>query len=242
MILLGVNIDHVATVRNARGGNEPDPIEAAKVAEANGADGITAHLREDRRHIRDEDIRTLKRIVTTRLNLEMAATEEMLAIACEVQPYMATLVPERREEITTEGGLDVVRLEAALTKATQQLKAAGILVSLFIAPTAEQVQASQRIGADFVEFHTGEYAHAWQLGEAQAQPHLQHLLDSAQLAVSLGVRVNAGHGLTYDNVKPILALPGLEELNIGHSIIARSIFDGLGPAVAQMKVLLTTSL
>jgi len=241
MILLGVNIDHVATVRNARGGDEPDPIQAAIVAEAHGADGITAHLREDRRHIRDEDIRALKGIVKTRLNLEMAATPEMLKIACEVQPYMATLVPERREELTTEGGLDVVRFEASLTQATQQLKSAGILVSLFIAPTASQVQASHRIGADFVEFHTGEYAHAWQLGAAQAQPYLRHLIEAAQLAVSLGVRVNAGHGLTYDNVTPILALPGLEELNIGHSIIARSIFDGLGPAVAQMKALLSTS-
>lgn len=238
MILLGVNIDHVATVRNARGGQEPDPLEAARVAEANGADGITAHLREDRRHIRDADIGALKQQVKTRLNLEMAATLEMVAIACDVKPYMATLVPERREELTTEGGLDVVRLEAPLTEAVKTLTQAGILVSLFIAPTPAQVKASHRTGAQFVEFHTGEYAHAWPHGPEAYTPHLQALVNAAQLAVDLGVRVNAGHGLTYDNVTPILALPGLEELNIGHSIIARSIFSGLGPAVAQMKALL----
>lgn len=238
MILLGVNIDHVATVRNARGGFEPDPIEAARVAEAHGADGITAHLREDRRHIRDEDIQTLKAQVQTRLNLEMAATPEMVKIACDVKPYMATLVPERREELTTEGGLDVARLEPQLTEAIATLKAAGILVSLFIAPTQDQVLASKRTGAQFVEFHTGEYAHAWQVSPQAAETQLQQLIQASKLAVEKGIRVNAGHGLTYDNVQPILSLPGLEELNIGHSIISRAIFTGLGPAVAQMKTLL----
>ncbi len=239
MILLGVNIDHVATVRNARGGLEPDPVAAALVAEAYGADGITAHLREDRRHIRDKDMRRLKNAIKTRLNMEMAATEEMIEMATSLNPHMVTLVPERREEITTEGGLDVIRHKQPLTEAVKQLQGAGILVSLFVAPDLAQLDASLETGAEFVELHTGEYANAFlESPEAAATP-LKHLMEAGDYCREIGIKVNGGHGLTYENVKPILAIPGLIELNIGHNIISKAIFTGIGPAVAEMKHLLS---
>jgi pyridoxine 5-phosphate synthase len=239
MVFLGVNIDHVATVRNARGEIEPDPVEAALVAEKHGADGITAHLREDRRHITDADIYRLKETISTRLNMEMAATREMIDIAIKVKPYMVTLVPERREELTTEGGLDVARLQDALKQDVMALLDAGILVSLFIDPDAKQVEASKYAGAQVVELHTGEYANVFLKSPEEANQQLKALVEAAKLCNQLGLEVNAGHGLTYDNVTPILQIPGLIELNIGHNIISRAIFTGLGPAVAEMKRLLT---
>lgn len=235
MAFLGVNIDHVATVRNARGGLVPDPLEAALIAEANGADGITAHLREDRRHIKDTDMQRLKAGIQTRLNMEMANTAEMLAIACTLRPYMVTLVPERREELTTEGGLDVVSHLTALKPAIAQLKAAGIQVSLFIDAHPAQVQAAKDSGATLVEFHTGKYCDS--TGDKQQQ-ELTKLIEAAGLGVSIGLEINAGHGLNYDNVQPILAMPGLYELNIGHSIVSEAIFSGFGPAVRRMKDLI----
>lgn len=237
MALLGVNIDHVATIRNARGGIVPDPIQAALVAEANGADGITAHLREDRRHIRDADIHALKDRIATRLNMEMANTEEMVSIALAVKPYMVTLVPERRQELTTEGGLDVISHQASIRENTQRLQDAGIKVSLFIDADAAQVAASKVTGAAIIEFHTGPYCEAF--GSPQQQAKLALLMQSAAQAVSLGIEVNAGHGLNYENVQPILSLPGLWELNIGHSLVSESVFTGLGPAVRRMKDLIS---
>lgn len=236
MALLGVNIDHVATIRNARGGIVPDPIRAALVAEANGADGITAHLREDRRHIRDADIRALKNRIATRLNMEMANTEEMVSIALSVKPYMVTLVPERRQELTTEGGLDVISHQASIHENTQRLQDAGIKVSLFIDADAAQVEASKATSAAIIEFHTGPYCEAF--GSPQQQAKLTLLMQAAAQAVSLGIEVNAGHGLNYENVQPILSLPGLWELNIGHSLVSESVFTGLGPAVRRMKDLI----
>ena len=240
MVLLGVNIDHVATLRNARGGAEPDIVVAALIAEAQGADGITVHLREDRRHIRDEDVFRLKTSIKTRLNLEMAATDEMIAIACQLKPVMVTLVPEKREELTTEGGLDVVSHQASLTKATAQLQAAGIEVSLFVDPDMAQLSASKATGATYVELHTGAYAHEWQQSSAIAKSNtLNTLMTSALHCQQIGLKLNAGHGLNYENVKPVCELPGLIELNIGHSIISRAVFTGLGDAVALMKSLMT---
>ncbi len=242
MISLGVNIDHVATVRNARGGVEPDPIQAALLAEAYGADGITVHLREDRRHIKDADLHQLKDKVKTRLNLEMAATPEMVDIALEIRPFMVTLVPERREEITTEGGLNVAGMKDNLKTVVSRLQNAGIPVSLFIEPDPDQIRASKETGAQYVELHTGEYANAWvQGGPAKAEGPLHDLYKGGALCGELGLKVNAGHGLNYDNLKPVLNIPGLDELNIGHSIISRAIFTGLGPAVAEMKQLITRS-
>lgn len=238
MIFLGVNIDHVATVRNARGGNQPDPVEAALVAERFGADGITAHLREDRRHIRDEDMWRLKHVIRTRLNMEMAATTEMVNIALVIQPYMVTLVPERREELTTEGGLDVVRLRNQLSPVVNRLMDAGIRVSLFIEPDPAQIEAAHALGAPVVELHTGQYAEAFAHDPALAQEALSRLQNGAARCNRLGLELNAGHGLTYENVGSIVRLPGLVELNIGHNIIAQSIFTGIGPAVAEMKRLL----
>ncbi|MEB3287788.1 MAG: pyridoxine 5'-phosphate synthase [Vampirovibrionales bacterium] len=235
MAYLGVNIDHVATVRNARGTVSPDPIQAALLAEANGADGITAHLREDRRHITDRDIERLKVSIKTRLNMEMAATEEMLAIACHVKPYMCTLVPERREELTTEGGLDVVTNLSSLKPIIQGLQKSGIRVSLFIDGNLEQVEASKASAADIVEFHTGKYCDS--KGKSQQQ-ELSKLIEAAGRCVSLGIEVNAGHGLNYDNVKPILAMPGLYELNIGHSIVSEALYVGFPAAVRRMKDLI----
>lgn len=237
MALLGVNIDHVATLRNARGGLVPDPIEAALTAERYGADGITAHLREDRRHIRDNDMLTLKKRIATRLNMEMANTDEMVEIALSLKPYMVTLVPERRQELTTEGGLDVISNLDAIQKSTKRLQDSGIKVSLFIDADVKQVEAAKESKAWIVEFHTGPYCEAF--GSNQQAEKLNLLMQSAALAVEFGIEVNAGHGLNYENVAPILALPGLVELNIGHSIVSEAVFTGLGPAVRRMKDLIS---
>jgi pyridoxine 5-phosphate synthase len=229
---LGVNIDHVATLRNARGGRSPDPLRAAAIATEAGADGITAHLREDRRHISDDDIARLVETLTLPLNLEMAATEEMVAIACRHRPHAACLVPERRQELTTEGGLDVIAGGLALQGAVDRLKRAGIRVSLFIDARAEQIERAAAIGTDVVELHTGRYCEA---EGAQREAELARLAEGARLAHSLGLEVHAGHGLALDTVGPVAAIPELVELNIGHAIIADAVFVGLGRAVADMK-------
>ena len=230
---LGVNIDHVATVRNARGAGYPDPVRAALVAAEAGADGITAHLREDRRHITDADIARLAAELTIPLNLEMAATNEMLAIALRHRPHAACIVPEKREERTTEGGLDAAGLHNHLAPIVAQLGAAGCRVSLFIEPDPRQIEAALRLGAPVVELHTGRYAELD--GPARAE-ELKRLSDAAALGVKNGLEVHAGHGLTVDNVAPVAAIPQIRELNIGHSIIADAIFVGLVEAVRRMRV------
>lgn len=235
-MLLGVNIDHVATLRNARGGVEPDTILAAEVCEANGATSITTHLREDRRHIKDADVRTLIKTIKTNLNLEMAVTDEMQKIALEIKPHSVCLVPEKRQEVTTEGGLDVAGQIDKITEFIKPLKDAGILVSLFIDPNSEQVSASAKTGAQFVELHTGTYSNAY--GTENEEKAFNDLKESAKLAQSLGLKVNAGHGLNYENVHRMHEIDGLYELNIGHSIISKAVFDGLASAVAQMKDLI----
>jgi len=232
---LGVNIDHVATIRNARGGDHPDPVRAAQIVAACGGDGITAHLREDRRHIRDDDLRRIQEATDLPLNLEMAATEEMLAIALAHRPHAACIVPEKREERTTEGGLDAAGLHNHLAPIVSRLTDAGIRVSLFIAPDPRQIEAAMRLGAPVVELHTGEYAHA--TGE-QVAIELKKLADMAALAAKNGIEPHAGHGLTYDNVQPIAAIPQLAELNIGHYLIGEAIFSGLEPAVVRMRQLM----
>ena len=232
---LGVNIDHVATIRNARGGTHPDPVRAAFAAAAAGADGITAHLREDRRHITDADIDALMAKLAIPLNLEMAATEEMLAIALAHRPHAACLVPEKREERTTEGGLDAAGQLGSLAYYVDRLGAASIRVSLFIEPAPEQIEAAIRLGAPVVEFHTGRYAHAG--GQARAA-ELQRIADAAALAVKNGIEPHAGHGLTFDNVAPIAAIPQLAELNIGHFLVGEAIFTGLEASVARMRALI----
>ena len=227
---LYINVDHVATIRQARRTDEPDPVAAAQDCERAGADGITAHLREDRRHIQDDDVRRLAATVQTVLNLEMALTEEMLGIATRLQPFQVTFVPERREEITTEGGLDVARDPRALREGVERMKRAGIRTSLFIAPDREAVKRSHDLGADAVELHTGRYAHA---------PHEARTIDAlrnaASLAAETGMRVHAGHGLTVRNVGPVAAVPEIEELNIGHSIVSRAVFVGIEAAVREMR-------
>lgn len=232
---LGVNVDHVATLRQARRTTYPDPLYAALVAEQSGADSITIHLREDRRHIQDRDVTLCQQALQTRVNLEMAATEEMVRIACEVKPADCCLVPERRAEVTTEGGLDVVGQEAALKPICAQLAAAGIRVSLFIDPEVSQLDAAVRVGAPVVELHTGAYAEA--KGEHQAR-ELARVQHAAKHAARIGLRVHAGHGLNYHNVGPIAAIPEIVELNIGHAIVARAVIDGLRFAVAEMKRLM----
>ncbi|KXV48132.1 pyridoxine 5'-phosphate synthase [Gluconobacter albidus] len=232
MIRLGVNIDHVATLRNARGGTFPDPVAAAELAVASGADGITAHLREDRRHIRDADMPRL-RALSAPLNFEMAATDEMVRIACELRPHACCLVPESRQEVTTEGGLDVVGQREALTPRIVRLKEAGIRVSLFIDPDTRQIETAAALGAPVVELHTGAYA----LGGGH---ELERLRKAAETAVACGLELHAGHGLTYDNVEAIAALKSVAELNIGHFLIGQAIFDGLGPAVQRMKRLINS--
>ena len=232
---LGVNIDHVATIRNARGGDHPDPVRAAEIVAACGGDGITAHLREDRRHIRDEDLRRIQEATDLPLNLEMAATEEMLAIALEHRPHAACIVPEKREEVTTEGGLDAAGLHNRLQPVVSRLTDAGIRVSLFIGPDERQVEAALRLGAPVVEFHTGDYAHAE--GDRVAV-ELKKIADMAALAAKNGIEPHAGHGLTYDNVQPIAAIPQLAELNIGHYLIGEAIFTGLESAVVRMRQLM----
>lgn len=231
MANLCVNIDHVATLRQARRGQEPDTIAAAVTVEMAGAAGITVHLREDRRHIQDRDVEVLRQVVQTKLNLEMAATDEMAALACRIKPDECTLVPEKREELTTEGGLDVAGQVARLRTVCAQLHEAGITVSLFVDPDLRQIEAAGQVGADFVELHTGRYAHA---REAAAEREFAHLMAAAEAAQAKGLRVNAGHGLNYRNVKPVAGLAGIENLNIGHSIISRAVFVGLDLAVREM--------
>ncbi|AOX16067.1 pyridoxine 5'-phosphate synthase [Kozakia baliensis] len=229
MIRLGVNIDHVATVRNARGGTHPDPVGAALLAAMHGADGITAHLREDRRHIRDEDMRRLRAELTVPLNFEMAATDEMVSIAAELRPHACCLVPERRQEVTTEGGLDVAGQTDVLVPKVARLREAGIRVSLFVDPDPVQIEAAARIGGQVVELHTGAYAHH------PNEQELARLRDGAKAAAAEGLELHAGHGLTFENVGKIAALPGLKELNIGHFLIGEAILVGLPAAIAQMK-------
>jgi pyridoxine 5-phosphate synthase len=232
LLRLGVNIDHVATVRNARGGDHPDPLRAAKIVAAVGADGITAHLREDRRHIRDEDIARLMTEIDLPLNLEMAATEEMLAIALRHRPHAACIVPEKREERTTEGGLDAAGQHNHLAPVVARLRDAGIRVSLFIEPDPRQIEAAVRLGAPVVEFHTGAYAH---LAEADRAAELRRLAEAAALAAKNGIEPHAGHGLTTANVGPVAAIPQLAELNIGHYLIGEAIFTGLDAAILEMR-------
>ncbi|MCM2356661.1 MAG: pyridoxine 5'-phosphate synthase [Geobacteraceae bacterium] len=236
MARLGVNIDHVATIRQARGGAEPDPVAAAVLAELAGADGITIHLREDRRHIQDRDLRLLRQTVQTRLNLEMAATAEMVNIALAVRPDICTLVPEKRQELTTEGGLDVRGNLESITGAVHKLHEGGIPVSLFIDPDPDQVKAAEKAGADCVEIHTGSYAEAKDAEAVEAE--LTKIDNAVRLAATLGLGVNAGHGLNYANIRKVAALGGIEEYNIGHSIISRAVLVGLDRAVRDMVELI----
>jgi len=228
---LYVNIDHVATVRQARRADEPDPVAAARAALAGGADGITVHLREDRRHIRDADVEALAATVPPPLNLELAVSDEIVTLACRLRPYQATLVPERREEVTTEGGLLVSSRDARLRQAIRRLDEAGCRVSLFIDPTLEAIDAAKDLGVPAIELHTGAYARTWRDGPAA----LRALRAAAEHAADLGLAVHAGHGLTYQNVGPVAAVPPIEELNIGHSIVSRAIFAGLELAVREMR-------
>lgn len=233
MARLGVNIDHVATLRQARGGPEPDPLAAAVLVELAGADGIVVHLREDRRHIQDRDLSLLKEIIQTKLDLEMAADEAMVKMALNVKPHLVTLVPERRQELTTEGGLEVAGQRDRIKGVVDMLHDGGIPVSLFIEPDLNQVKAAHKVAADYVELHTGRYANARRLKEEQAE--LETIAQAAKLAYKLGLGVNAGHGLTYRNVKRLTQIPEIVEYNIGHSIIARAVLVGLDRAVREMK-------
>ena len=233
LIRLGVNLDHVATVRQARRGHEPDPVQAAVLALLGGADGITVHLREDRRHIQDRDVRLLRATVPQRLNLEMAAAEEIVALACDLKPDEATLVPERREELTTEGGLDVVKHQKIVQRAVERLKAAGIEVSLFLDPDDRQIEMAKVLGVHAIELQTARYSEAKTL--AAREHELDQLRESAALARQHGLHVHLGHGLNYYNVQAVTRIPGVEELNIGHSIVARAVFVGLERAVREMK-------
>ena len=241
MLKLCVNIDHVATLREARyrglTHGEPCPVEAARICEAAGAHGITAHLREDRRHIQDHDIWRLREVVKTRLNFEMANSPEIIAIALKLKPEIVCLVPERRQEVTTEGGLDVVGNENSLTETRKRMNDAGIEVSLFIAPDLKQIEASSRTGAQFIELHTGQFAEHF-ADAAKRESELQRLIAGAKLAQSLGLQVNAGHGLNYENLAALNRVPHLVELNIGHSIVARAIMVGMAQAVREMKTLI----
>jgi pyridoxine 5-phosphate synthase len=243
MIELGVNVDHVATVRQARRTYEPDPVWAAVEAHLGGADGITVHLREDRRHIQDEDVRRLRELTHIRLNLEMAATDEMVTIASRVKPEMAMLVPEGRHEVTTEGGLDILSQEKKLTAVVARLAGAGIVVSLFIDAEIAQVEAAKRIGASVCEVHTGPYAHAFHSkGRDEESPavvaELERIRSAGEAIRVLGMRFNAGHALNYFNVEPVARLPGVRELHIGHAIVSRAVFVGMGEAVREMKQLM----
>lgn len=236
MARLGVNIDHVATVRQARGVEEPDPVSAAALAELAGADGITIHLREDRRHIQDRDLKILRQTIKTRLNLEMAVTQEMITIALGVKPDCCTLVPEKRQELTTEGGLDVRVAIDQISEAVEQLQQGGITVSLFIDPDPDQVKAASKCGADYIEIHTGSYAEAsdWKSEDRE----LTRIENAIKLGSKLGMGINAGHGLNYSNIKRIAAIGGIEEFNIGHSIISRAIMVGMDRAVRDMVALI----
>ncbi|AWH87960.1 pyridoxine 5'-phosphate synthase [Limnobaculum parvum] len=235
-LLLGVNIDHIATLRNARGTQYPDPVQAAFIAEQAGADGITIHLREDRRHITDRDVKLLSQTIQTRMNLEMAVTDEMVDIACEIKPAFCCLVPEKRQEVTTEGGLDVAGQIDKMTVAVGRLVEAGIFVSLFIDADHRQIDAAAAVGATFIEIHTGRYAEAE--NELEREAELLRIAQAATYAAGKGLHVNAGHGLTYHNVQAIAALPEIYELNIGHAIIGRAVMSGLHAAVADMKALM----
>lgn len=234
LLTLGVNIDHVATIRQARRTVEPDPIAAAVLAELAGADGITVHLREDRRHIQDRDVRLLRQTVRSHLNLEMAPTQEMVRIALDIKPDYVTLVPEKREEVTTEGGIDIVANLNRFTEVTDKLQSAGIPVSWFIDADATQIDAAAQTGAKFIELHTGKYADATDADKRQQE--LDYLYRGTAKAIESGLRVNAGHGLTYWNVYPVACIPGMEELNIGHTIISRAVLVGIEKAVKEMKL------
>lgn len=236
MAKLGLNVDHIATIREARGGTEPDPVTAAAIGELAGAEGITIHLREDRRHIQDRDLEILRKTVQTKLNLEMAATEEMIAIASRIKPEQCTLVPERREELTTEGGLDVVANQETITNAIKSLKQAGITVSLFVDPAEEQLRAAKASGADAVEIHTGLYS--TEKNESARKQHLEAIQQAVKLGNQLGLTVHAGHGLNYVNIAPLVQMQGIEEFNIGHSIIAKASLVGLDRAVREMVALI----
>lgn len=239
MLRLGLNIDHVATIRNARGGAHPDPVRAAAVAQGAGADGITIHLREDRRHIRDGDLEAIRAATRLPINLEMAATDEMAAIAERFRPHAACLVPEKREERTTEGGLDVAGLHNTIAPIVRRLKDAGCRVSLFIEPDPVQIAVAEVLGVPVVELHTGRYAELWLEGdEAGVARELERLQQAAREAVRRGIEPHAGHGLTFDNVKPVAAIPELAELNIGHFLIGEAIFTGLEAAVKRMRALM----
>jgi pyridoxine 5-phosphate synthase len=246
VIELGVNIDHVATIRQARRTYEPDPVWAAVEAHLGGADGITVHLREDRRHIQDEDVRRLRELTHIKLNLEMAATDEMVGIACDIRPEMAMLVPEGRQEVTTEGGLDIVSREAKLKSAVAKLAGAGIVTSVFIDADPRQVEAAARIGARVCEVHTGPYAHVFHSKgrDAESKPvqdELEKIRRAGEAIRAAGMRFNAGHALNYVNVEPVAALPGIRELHIGHAIVSRAVFVGMRDAVREMKALMTNA-
>jgi len=238
MARLGVNIDHVATLRQARGGVDPDPIAAAVLVELAGADGIVVHLREDRRHIQEKDLRLLREVIKTKLDLEMAATNEMVKIALQIKPELVTLVPEKRLELTTEGGLDLIGHREELQKVIATLQDGGILVSLFIDPSLEQLKTAHKLHADSIEVHTGKYVNA--KTERERKTEIEMILNAAKLAAKLGLGVNAGHGLNYVNIQPLTRIPEIEEFNIGHSIVARAVMVGLDTAVREMKKLLST--
>jgi pyridoxine 5-phosphate synthase len=237
---LSINVDHIATVRQARGGDVPDPVEAARLCEAAGAEGIVCHLREDRRHINDRDVRRLREAITTKLDLEMAATEEIIAIALKIKPELATLVPEKRQELTTESGVDVLANRVLLRRTIERFHEEGILVSLFVDPLRDQVAVSKEIGADMIEIHTGDYANA-SVGPAR-HTLLQRVYEIAEYGKSMGLGVNAGHGLHYQNVQPIAACSSIDELSIGHSIISHALFVGIGQAVQEMIHAIGTSI
>jgi pyridoxine 5-phosphate synthase len=233
---LSVNVDHVATIREARKGNEPDPVTAASLAEIAGCDGIIVHLREDRRHIQDRDVEILRKTVKTRLNLEMAATDEMIRIALKIKPDLCTLVPEKREELTTEGGLDVLGHFSQIQKTVNELHQGMIKVSIFVDPDPEQIKAAKKVKADFIEIHTGIYSNAQT--EIDIKRELKNIVESAQLASGLGLGVNAGHGLNYHNIQPLTNIPEIDEFSIGHSIIARAVLVGMERAVKEMLQLI----
>jgi len=239
MAKLGLNVDHIATVRQARGGTEPDPVTAAAIGELAGAEGITVHLREDRRHIQDRDLEILRRTVQTKLNLEMAATAEMVSAALRIQPEQCTLVPEKRQELTTEGGLDVIGNLVAVSSAVTELHKAGIIVSLFVDPDPAQITASKESGADAIEIHTGRYAEA--KGSTAQHRELTAIADAVKLGNDLGLTVHAGHGLNYVNIIPLAGMSGIEEFNIGHSIISRAVLVGLDRAVREMAALIRSA-
>jgi len=236
MAKLGLNVDHIATLRQARRGSEPDPVTAAAIGELAGAEGITIHLREDRRHIQDRDLEILRQTVQTKLNLEMAATDEMVNTACRLKPEQCTLVPEKRQELTTEGGLDVISNHTLITKAINSLHESGIIVSLFVDPAGEQIKASKEAGADAIEIHTGRYAEA--RNDTSRNLELVAIREAILLGTELGMTVHAGHGLNYVNIIPLTSLSGVEEFNIGHSIISRAVLVGLDRAVREMVALI----